>query len=113
MSYFIMQADQFVNSYVVECKGKQRTNKKPIPCSPNNQQSSDDDIIIVGDKEDKMKFGQTMKYKLLQFHENYRPAYYGTWQRSSKIIQPRNPFKKDEVSFCNKYSKHFIYSMHS
>ncbi|XP_038066952.1 chromatin assembly factor 1 subunit A-like [Patiria miniata] len=37
-----------------------------------------------------------MKCKLLQFHENYRPAYYGTWRRKSPMINPRNYLKKDE-----------------
>uniref|UniRef100_UPI00358E76AC chromatin assembly factor 1 subunit A-like isoform X2 n=1 Tax=Myxine glutinosa TaxID=7769 RepID=UPI00358E76AC len=34
--------------------------------------------------------------KLLYFHENYRPAYYGTWRKFSKQISPRNPYAKDE-----------------
>uniref|UniRef100_A0A8C4QQ70 Uncharacterized protein n=1 Tax=Eptatretus burgeri TaxID=7764 RepID=A0A8C4QQ70_EPTBU len=34
--------------------------------------------------------------KLLHFHENYRPAYYGTWRKCSKQITPRNPYAKDE-----------------
>ena len=36
-----------------------------------------------------------VKAKLLQFHENYRPAFYGTWRRRSYIIQPRRPFAMD------------------
>lgn len=36
-----------------------------------------------------------LKYKLLQFHANYRPAYYGTWRKKSRKISPRNPLKKD------------------
>ena len=55
----------------------------------------------MDDKEDKIKSRKMVKYKLLQFHENYRPAYYGTWQKLSTVIQPRNPFKKDEVSCFN------------
>jgi len=35
------------------------------------------------------------KMKLLQFHENHRPAYYGTWQQKSNILNGKNPFKKD------------------
>lgn len=46
-----------------------------------------------------MKRRQEVKYKLLQFCDNHRPAYYGTWQKISKIVRPRNPFTKDEVSF--------------
>lgn len=35
--------------------------------------------------------------KLLQFHDNYRPAYFGTWRKKSLYIGPRTPFKKDMV----------------
>ncbi|KAK2835761.1 hypothetical protein Q5P01_016245 [Channa striata] len=34
--------------------------------------------------------------KLLQFHENYRPAYWGTWNRKSSHISPRSPFRVDK-----------------
>ncbi|KAL5106069.1 Chromatin assembly factor 1 subunit FSM [Taenia crassiceps] len=36
-----------------------------------------------------------VKAKLLQFFENYRPAFYGTWRRRSYAIGPRRPFTKD------------------
>jgi hypothetical protein len=35
------------------------------------------------------------KYKLLSFHEDIRPAYYGTWSKTSRVITGRNPFAKD------------------
>lgn len=35
--------------------------------------------------------------KLLQFYENRRPPYWGTWRKSSRSIRPKNPFGKDEV----------------
>lgn len=41
------------------------------------------------------KFG---RMKLLQFCENHRPAYWGTWNRRSSLIQARNPWAKDAVS---------------
>lgn len=37
------------------------------------------------------------RMKLLQFHENYRPAYWGTWSKKSRHISPRCPFKLDKV----------------
>ena len=37
-----------------------------------------------------------MRAKLFQFHDNYRPAYYGTWRKRSRSIRPRNPLKLDE-----------------
>ncbi|KAK0132749.1 Chromatin assembly factor 1 subunit A [Merluccius polli] len=33
--------------------------------------------------------------KLLQFHVNHRPAYWGTWSKKSKHISPRCPLKQD------------------
>ena len=55
----------------------------------------DDDVIITEPKP--------MKLKFLQFHDNHRPAYHGTWQKHSSLINPRNPYRKDEVSI-NLYS---------
>ncbi|XP_067665214.1 chromatin assembly factor 1 subunit A-like [Haliotis asinina] len=37
--------------------------------------------------------------KLLQFHTNYRPPYYGTWRKTSQVLNPRNPFKQDTELF--------------
>ena len=35
------------------------------------------------------------KAKLLQFYENERPAYWGTWSKKSCVVGPRRPFAKD------------------
>ncbi|KAK6643867.1 hypothetical protein RUM43_000130 [Polyplax serrata] len=37
------------------------------------------------------------KAKLLQFHDNRRPPYWGTWRRKSKAVGPRKPFGKDKL----------------
>uniref|UniRef100_A0A3B5ADW5 Chromatin assembly factor 1 subunit A n=1 Tax=Stegastes partitus TaxID=144197 RepID=A0A3B5ADW5_9TELE len=34
--------------------------------------------------------------KLLKFHENYRPAYWGTWSKKSSHISPRCPLRQDK-----------------
>lgn len=34
--------------------------------------------------------------KLLQFHQNYRPAYWGTWRKRSSHISPRCPLRQDK-----------------
>lgn len=39
--------------------------------------------------------------KLLQFTENTRPPYYGTWRKKTKHITGRRPFQKDTVSYHN------------
>jgi len=43
--------------------------------------------------------GSFMRAKLLQFHENYRPAYYGTWRKHSSVISARHPLKLDTSFF--------------
>merc|ERR1712129_45676 len=37
--------------------------------------------------------------KLLQFHANQRPAYWGTWTKKSQFVSGRRPFGKDEDRF--------------
>ncbi|KAJ3309407.1 hypothetical protein HDU76_003632 [Blyttiomyces sp. JEL0837] len=48
---------------------------------------------------------RNVRFKLLQFAENYRPAYYGTCLKSSKRITGKNPFGLD--------STHLNYEMDS
>jgi len=44
--------------------------------------------------------------KLLQFHENYRPAYWGTWSKLSSHVSPRCPLSQDKVKvFLNMFSQ--------
>lgn len=35
--------------------------------------------------------------KLLQFNENRRPPYWGTWRKRSSVLNSRRPFAKDKV----------------
>ena len=73
--------------------------------SRDRKLSAKSEAIVVSDAEDEVMIVSSLpvpqvpmgRYKLLQFHTNYRPAYYGTWRRRSKVITPRNPFRKDEV----------------
>lgn len=46
-------------------------------------------------EEEKNK--QTYRAKYLKFHENQRPAYYGTWRKISRNVKPRRPFAIDKV----------------
>ena len=91
-----LQEPEFISSYITNHKRTQI--KKRANFSPKARPFKDDDIIIVDEKGNKEKDELKVKFKLLQFCENYRPAYYGTCQKLSKVISPRNPFKKDEVS---------------
>lgn len=40
-----------------------------------------------------------MRAKLLQFRENRRPAYFGTWRKRSKSVGPRKPTVMDKIVF--------------
>ena len=53
--------------------------------------------VEIIEKKTNLSSAVGLKCKLLQFHKNYRPAYYGTWRKRSKQISPKNPFKKDMV----------------
>lgn len=37
------------------------------------------------------------RWKLLQFDENKRPPYWGTWRKTSLYIKPKRPFACDKV----------------
>ncbi|XP_041791359.1 chromatin assembly factor 1 subunit A [Chelmon rostratus] len=54
-------------------------------------------ITVEGPKPDgvpdRKRYGPM---KLLQFHENYRPAYWGTWSKKSSHILSRCPFRQDK-----------------
>ncbi|KNC97636.1 uncharacterized protein SPPG_07105 [Spizellomyces punctatus DAOM BR117] len=47
------------------------------------------------DKDDTLSTLGKVKWKLLQFHENFRPAYWGTWSKKSTRVTGRRPFAKD------------------
>lgn len=81
------QSADFTLNYIQTCKLMSR---KIIP---KKNQAADDSVIIMSDPPKK----RLPKFKLLQFNENHRPAYYGTWQQARGSITPRNPLKKNEV----------------
>lgn len=55
-------------------------------------------ILFDLDDEEVMKNVASMRYRLLQFHENYRPAYWGTWSKGSKLVTGRRPFGQDTTT---------------
>ncbi|XP_017776534.1 PREDICTED: chromatin assembly factor 1 subunit A isoform X3 [Nicrophorus vespilloides] len=57
-----------------------------------------DDVILLDDLGESIiepKLDR-MKAKFLKFHENKRPAYFGTWRKKSKFISPKNPLSMDK-----------------
>lgn len=86
-------------------KVKQEEKRSKVCCRP--ERNDEDEIMIVDDDLSSNAVKTTenttenevnkVKGKLLQFHENYRPAYFGSWRKKSTNVGPRTPFKKDEV----------------
>ncbi|XP_050059659.1 chromatin assembly factor 1 subunit A-like [Aphis gossypii] len=74
------------------------------------QVENDTDVIIIEtgstNNEDVNKVGTTLKknsqnfrWKLLQFDENKRPPYWGTWRKKSLYVKPKRPFACDKIMF--------------
>ncbi|KAK2907675.1 chromatin assembly factor 1 subunit A isoform X1 [Channa argus] len=74
-----------------------QTPRQSGPTRPRQMDSLSECVTLEGPKPegmpDRKRYGPM---KLLQFHENYRPAYWGTWNRKSSHISPRCPFKQDK-----------------
>jgi hypothetical protein len=62
-----------------------------------------DDIEVINPKEillsapAEINGQRKLRYKLLQFRENHRPAYWGTWRKKNLKVGPRRPFAQEEV----------------
>ncbi|XP_076051964.1 uncharacterized protein LOC143031691 [Oratosquilla oratoria] len=59
--------------------------------------------MIVEEVENENKPSSNVKAKLLQFCENQRPAYWGTWRKKTTKVNARKPFNKDEDLFDYEY----------
>lgn len=79
-----------------------RTSSKTWPLETKD----DDDIILLDEDNggssniitDTHNF-EKHRPKLLQFDENRRPPYWGTWRKRSSVLNSRRPFTKDEKWF--------------
>jgi hypothetical protein len=80
------QSQSFTSDYLKACRTMTLSRQiKPV--------AEEEDVIIVSDPPKQ----RLPRFKLLQFKENHRPAYYGSWRRARGTVTPRNPLKKDEV----------------
>ncbi|KAI4493658.1 hypothetical protein M0804_001834 [Polistes exclamans] len=92
------------NLYLAEMKNKKiirHKSEKTWPLKAKN------DIITLDEEENDCNSDvvfqpetvvNKIRPKLLQFHENRRPPYWGTWRKQSDSINSRRPFSKDSVS---------------
>ncbi|KOX76562.1 Chromatin assembly factor 1 subunit A-A [Melipona quadrifasciata] len=90
---------QVIDLYVSELKDKRIVPRKSSKTWPLETK---DDVILLEEDNDcssnivnQNVIVEKQRPKLLQFSENQRPPYWGTWRKHSKIINPRRPFFKD------------------
>ena len=60
-------------------------------------------LLEFKDKEEYQLKPKRVRAKLLQFCEDQRPPYWGTWSKRSKCVGPRNPFGRDNELFDYEY----------
>ncbi|KAM8939313.1 chromatin assembly factor 1 subunit A [Pelodytes ibericus] len=62
------------------------------PSTSMDEKFMHEEPVSQANVPERQRFG---RMKLLQFCENYRPAYWGTWNRMSQAICPRKPWAQD------------------
>jgi len=82
------------------------------------KRKEEDEVKIIEDEEEDdeeegsgafilagkgVQIAKIPRAKLLQFKENQRPAYWGSWTKKSKFISGRRPFGRDEDRFDYDY----------
>ncbi|XP_043259612.1 chromatin assembly factor 1 subunit A-like [Colletes gigas] len=89
--------------YISEIKSKKLVPRKSTKTWPFEAK---DDVVILDEETDgisnivKQSIDiEKQRTKLLQFSENRRPPYRGTWRKQSRSINPRKPFSKDTKWF--------------
>ncbi|XP_047003340.1 chromatin assembly factor 1 subunit A-like [Schistocerca americana] len=95
-------------NYLKDLRNKMRVPGTSTSTWPVSEKS---DVVIVDDPEDEIIGGADNQVvelhpeinlprpKLLQFWDNRRPPYWGTWRKKSSVISQRKPFNKDEKLF--------------
>ncbi|KAE8743243.1 hypothetical protein FOCC_FOCC011178 [Frankliniella occidentalis] len=69
---------------------------------PVTEVKEDDDISILESDDygvlvENTKKVEVLRAKFLQFHENHRPAYRGTWRKRSNFVTGRRPFGQEKI----------------
>jgi chromatin assembly factor 1 subunit A len=97
--------DSYVSNFLASCKKRRKScpnlqmkKLKDRVLALDNSEASNDCILVGEDGMESLVSGnpQSLKFKLLQFQENHRPPYWGTWRKQSKWVSARRPFGKDK-----------------
>ncbi|XP_055514230.1 chromatin assembly factor 1 subunit A isoform X1 [Leucoraja erinacea] len=96
----LLEHQSFSANYFKELHTKKpRTSGPTSPKINITECSSCSDVIVIDTNSSSGTIDRKKlcRMKLLQFRENHRPAYWGSWQKKSAKVNPRNPFAKDEL----------------
>ncbi|XP_051033523.1 chromatin assembly factor 1 subunit A isoform X2 [Phodopus roborovskii] len=93
----LLQQQSGASSFLSDLKSRLPLRSGPTQVCSRNTNIMDRDVVIVESKVDgvpeRRRFG---RMKLLQFSENHRPAYWGTWNKKTVVIRPRDPWAQDK-----------------
>ncbi|KAM9702949.1 LOW QUALITY PROTEIN: chromatin assembly factor 1 subunit A-like [Dama dama] len=89
------QSSEF--SFLQDLKSRWQLRSGPAVLSNRSTDLLNSDVVIVESSKvdgvpERRKFG---RMKFLQFSENHRPAYWGTWNKKATVIHPRDPWAQD------------------
>lgn len=88
-----LQNPDYRSNYIQTCRSVARKSS-PSRLTQNPEALQEEDSLMIIPSA---RTAPKQKFKLLQFKENHRPAYFGSWRKQRGSICPRNPFKRDEV----------------
>ncbi|NXE97713.1 CAF1A factor, partial [Menura novaehollandiae] len=92
----LLHAQNSEVSFLRDLKCRKPRKTGPTLVSDSNDSVNSDVVVVDNCQTDAVpereKFG---RMKLLQFSENHRPAYWGTWNKKTSLIRARNPWSKD------------------
>ncbi|XP_031204536.1 chromatin assembly factor 1 subunit A isoform X1 [Mastomys coucha] len=93
----LLQQQSVASSFLSDLKSRLPLRLGPTQVCGHDTDMDRDVVIVESSKVDgvpeRKKFG---RMKLLQFSENHRPAYWGTWNKKTAVIRPRNPWAQDK-----------------
>ncbi|NXO61203.1 CAF1A factor, partial [Phainopepla nitens] len=93
----LLHAQNAEVSFLRDLKCRKPRTTGPTLVSDSSDSVNSDVVVVVESCQtdgvpEREKFG---RMKLLQFSENHRPAYWGTWNKRTSLIRARSPWSKD------------------
>ena len=99
-AYLSLETHEFdSNTLLAEMKYR-RSHNRHRDCQPMELQTQNENNIMIVTTDEKMCRGTqplTVRFKLLQFVENQRPAYFGTFFKRSSLVTGRRPIGRDST----------------